>query len=177
MVRLRAASRETEGDYIEERRASQGQKSGPSSHGRHPSSWAMLNAPMTPYEFIAKWSASELKERSASQEHFIDLCRMLGEPTPAEADQTGETYCFRARRSQGHRRRRLGRCLEAPPFRLGVQGAARRPRRCVRTASAVCSGTGEPAAADRLRHAAVPYPHQLDQQRKPDARIRLGRPL
>ena len=41
---------------------------------------------MTPYEFIAKWSASELKERSASQEHFIDLCRLLGEPTPAEAD-------------------------------------------------------------------------------------------
>ena len=49
---------------------------------------------MTPYEFIAKWSASELKERSASQEHFIDLCRMLGEPTPAEADPIGETYCF-----------------------------------------------------------------------------------
>ena len=49
---------------------------------------------MTPYEFITKWSASELKERSASQEHFIDLCRLLGEPTPAEADPTGETYCF-----------------------------------------------------------------------------------
>ncbi len=49
---------------------------------------------MTPHEFIAKWSASELKESSASQEHFIDLCRMLGEPTPAEADPTGETYCF-----------------------------------------------------------------------------------
>ena len=49
---------------------------------------------MTPFEFIAKWSASELKERSASQEHFIDLCRMLGEPTPAEADPIGETYCF-----------------------------------------------------------------------------------
>ena len=49
---------------------------------------------MTPYEFIAKWSASELKERSASQEHFIDLCRMLSEPTPAEADPTGKTYCF-----------------------------------------------------------------------------------
>ena len=22
------------------------------------------------------------------------LCRLLGEPTPAEADPTGETYCF-----------------------------------------------------------------------------------
>ena len=58
------------------------------------SSSATLNAPMTPYEFIAKWRASALKERSASQEHFIDLCHLLGEPTPAEADPTGETYCF-----------------------------------------------------------------------------------
>ena len=49
---------------------------------------------MTPIEFIAKWRASELKERSAAQEHFIDLCRLLGEPTPAEADPTGEHYCF-----------------------------------------------------------------------------------
>ena len=38
---------------------------------------------MTPGEFIAKWRASELKESAASQEHFIDLCRLLGEPTPA----------------------------------------------------------------------------------------------
>ncbi len=49
---------------------------------------------MTPYRFIAKWRASELKERSAAQEHFIDLCRLLDEPTPAEADPTGERYCF-----------------------------------------------------------------------------------
>ena len=49
---------------------------------------------MTPQQFIEKWQASELKERSASQEHFIDLCRLLGEPTPAEADPTGDTYCF-----------------------------------------------------------------------------------
>ena len=49
---------------------------------------------MTPHEFIAKWRASALKERSASQEHFIDLCRLLGEPTPAEADPVGERYCF-----------------------------------------------------------------------------------
>ena len=49
---------------------------------------------MSPGEFIAKWRASELKERSGSQEHFIDLCRLLGERTPAEADPAGETYCF-----------------------------------------------------------------------------------
>ena len=49
---------------------------------------------MTPGAFIAKWRASELKERSAAQEHFIDLCRLLDEPTPAEADPTGDRYCF-----------------------------------------------------------------------------------
>ena len=49
---------------------------------------------MTPQEFIAKWHASELKERSAAQEHFIDLCRLLSEPTPAEADPKGDHYCF-----------------------------------------------------------------------------------
>ena len=49
---------------------------------------------MTPKEFISKWQAADLKERSAAQEHFLDLCRLLGEPTPAEADPTGESYCF-----------------------------------------------------------------------------------
>ena len=49
---------------------------------------------MTPSEFIAKWRTSELKERSGAQEHFIDLCRLLDEPTPAEADPAGERYCF-----------------------------------------------------------------------------------
>ena len=49
---------------------------------------------MTPGEFIAKWRTSELKERSASQSHFNDLCRLLGEPTPTDADPTGEWYCF-----------------------------------------------------------------------------------
>ena len=59
--------------------------------------------PMTPGAFIAKWRASELKERSASQEHFIDLCRLLDEPTPAEADPTGDRYCFErgARKDSG----------------------------------------------------------------------------
>lgn len=49
---------------------------------------------MTPEEFVEKWKASELKERSAAQEHFIDLCRLLDEATPAEADPKGDFYCF-----------------------------------------------------------------------------------
>ncbi|MDE0390991.1 MAG: N-6 DNA methylase [Rhodospirillales bacterium] len=49
---------------------------------------------MTPSEFIAKWRASELKERSAAQSHFNDLCHLLGEPSPTDADTTGDRYCF-----------------------------------------------------------------------------------
>ena len=62
-----------------------------------------MGVAVTPGAFIAKWRASALKERSASQEHFIDLCRLLGQPTPAEADPTGEAYCFErgARKDSG----------------------------------------------------------------------------
>jgi type II restriction/modification system DNA methylase subunit YeeA len=49
---------------------------------------------LTAKEFIAKWQASTLKERSAAQEHFIDLCRLLEHKTPAEADPTGEHFTF-----------------------------------------------------------------------------------
>ena len=45
---------------------------------------------MTPQQFAAKWKASRLRERQASQEQFIDLCRLLDEKTPAEADAPGD---------------------------------------------------------------------------------------
>jgi hypothetical protein len=40
---------------------------------------------MTPQQFIAKWRASELSERSAYQQHYCDLCDLLGQAKP-EAD-------------------------------------------------------------------------------------------
>jgi len=49
---------------------------------------------MTPQEFVAKWRASKLKEISAAQEHFIDLCHMLGHETPAQADSEGTWFTF-----------------------------------------------------------------------------------
>ncbi|HEY6910708.1 MAG TPA: type IIL restriction-modification enzyme MmeI [Myxococcales bacterium] len=45
-------------------------------------------------DFATKWRASTRTERAAAQEHFIDLCRMIGVPTPNEADPTGEGYAF-----------------------------------------------------------------------------------
>ncbi|MCB0108719.1 MAG: class I SAM-dependent DNA methyltransferase [Caldilineaceae bacterium] len=51
---------------------------------------------MTPQEFVAKWRDVTLKERAAAQEHFIDLCRLIGHPTPAEDDPTGDRFTFEA---------------------------------------------------------------------------------
>jgi len=53
---------------------------------------------MTAAEFKKKWARYQGKETSAYQEHFCDLCRLLGQPTPAEADPSGtEFYCFQKR--------------------------------------------------------------------------------
>jgi hypothetical protein len=49
---------------------------------------------LTVGQFIVKWKRAELKERAAAQEHFLDLCRLLDHPTPAEADATDSTFCF-----------------------------------------------------------------------------------
>jgi hypothetical protein len=55
----------------------------------------MLKSPaMQADEFIGKWSpggaAHGLGERAGAQPHFIDLCRVLGVPEPADPD----SYCF-----------------------------------------------------------------------------------
>jgi type II restriction/modification system DNA methylase subunit YeeA len=49
---------------------------------------------MTPHEFIGKWRGVELKERSASQSHFNDLCALLGVIDPVSADPQGDWFTF-----------------------------------------------------------------------------------
>jgi hypothetical protein len=48
---------------------------------------------MTPAQFATKWAGSTRTEKAASQEHFIDLCRMVGAPTP-NSDPSGVNYAF-----------------------------------------------------------------------------------
>jgi type II restriction/modification system DNA methylase subunit YeeA len=64
----------------------------------HPQAWTGATArantrAMTPQDFIRKWKANTRAERAAVQEHFIDLCALLGEATP-NTDPTGATYAF-----------------------------------------------------------------------------------
>jgi hypothetical protein len=57
-----------------------------------------MTAPtLAPAAFAEKWRGVTTTEKAASQEHFIDLCRMLGEPTPHEADPTGAHHAFEKR--------------------------------------------------------------------------------
>lgn len=49
---------------------------------------------MTPYEFASKWGQATLGESAGSQEHFIDICRLVAHPTPAEADPHGDFFTF-----------------------------------------------------------------------------------
>ena len=55
-----------------------------------------MPATLSPQDFVAKWRIADLKESAASQEHFIDICRLVGHPTPAEADPGGTHFTFEA---------------------------------------------------------------------------------
>jgi hypothetical protein len=37
-------------------------------------------------DFITKWRSADLTERAAAQSHFRDLCDLLGEEAPTDAD-------------------------------------------------------------------------------------------
>jgi hypothetical protein len=51
---------------------------------------------LTPLEFVQRWRTATLKEKSAYQSHFIDLCRLAGHQTPVEMDPSGRFFTFEA---------------------------------------------------------------------------------
>ena len=114
---------------------------------------------MTPNEFIAKWRAVELKESSAAQEHFIDLCRLLGEPTPAEADPTGEHYCFERGATKDTGGGGWADVWKRHHFAWEYKGKHANLDAAFAQLRQYVLALGEPTAADRLRHDAVPHPH------------------
>ena len=57
---------------------------------------ASMPTTLTPQAFVAKWRPIQLHERAMAQEQFIDLCRLLDHPTPAEADPSRTWYTFEA---------------------------------------------------------------------------------
>jgi hypothetical protein len=47
-----------------------------------------------PIDFIKKWKAVALNESAATHSHFNELCSLLGEETPTDADHDGSWYCL-----------------------------------------------------------------------------------
>ncbi len=70
---------------------------------------------MTPREFVRKWKAATLKERSAAQEHFLDLGESVGHGKPAALDPQGEFLCLKEGAEKG------GGCM-VPPQRVQPVG-------------------------------------------------------
>ncbi|NUN49628.1 MAG: class I SAM-dependent DNA methyltransferase [Candidatus Brocadiae bacterium] len=56
---------------------------------------------MNPAEFIAKWRRNRRTERSACQEHFLDLCRLIDHPAPGDVDALGDRFTFERRVVKG----------------------------------------------------------------------------
>jgi type II restriction/modification system DNA methylase subunit YeeA len=50
--------------------------------------------PITPQEFISKWKRVSAREKQIYQEHFLDLCQLVGHQTPNDYDPTGTRFAF-----------------------------------------------------------------------------------
>jgi type II restriction/modification system DNA methylase subunit YeeA len=49
---------------------------------------------LTPQDFVSKWKRAAAREKQSVQEHFLDLCQLVGHPTPIEDDPSGMRYAF-----------------------------------------------------------------------------------
>ena len=49
---------------------------------------------ITPQDFVSKWKRAEARERQSVQEHFIDLCALVGHETPMQQDPSGTRFAF-----------------------------------------------------------------------------------
>src|SRR5215510_4149552 len=50
--------------------------------------------PLTPQDFVSKWKRVTAREKQTYQEHFLDLCQLVGHQTPNDYDGTGTRFAF-----------------------------------------------------------------------------------
>jgi type II restriction/modification system DNA methylase subunit YeeA len=55
-----------------------------------------MTSARTPQDVVATWRRATLSERSSYQQHFLDLCALVGQPAPAVADPEGTFFTFEA---------------------------------------------------------------------------------
>lgn len=54
----------------------------------------LVHMPITPQEFISKWKRVTAREKQTYQEHFLDICQLVGHQTPNDYDPTGTRFAF-----------------------------------------------------------------------------------
>ncbi|MEX2236469.1 MAG: DNA methyltransferase [Dehalococcoidia bacterium] len=59
---------------------------------------------MNAQEFAAKWKASTLKESQGDRAQFEDICRLVGHPTPSDADPDGSFFVYQRRTAKDNGR-------------------------------------------------------------------------
>ncbi len=64
---------------------------------------------------MGKWRKSRRSERSASQEHFLDLCELLHRPKPGAVDPKGLSFTTERRVKKEGGEAQVRRCLEEGP--------------------------------------------------------------
>jgi type II restriction/modification system DNA methylase subunit YeeA len=50
--------------------------------------------PITPQDFVSKWKRVTAREKQTYQEHFLDICQLVGHQTPNDYDPTGTRFAF-----------------------------------------------------------------------------------
>ena len=50
----------------------------------------------TPEGFVATWRGNTSTERQVYQQHFLDLCALVGHPTPVQLDPENKFFTFEA---------------------------------------------------------------------------------
>ena len=68
---------------------------------------------MSPTAFVAKWRDIDFGEKQASQEMFLDICAVLGHPTPVDYGDT----------EHASQRRRRSRCAWTPTWSTSSEPA------------------------------------------------------
>ena len=102
--------------------------------------------------FVDKWRKSRRTERSASQEHFLDLCEAASPSQAGGGRSQGVDVHDGAPGQEGGGKARVRRRLEEGVLRLGVQEEGGGSQRGLQPTAPVQWGPREPAAAGRLGH-------------------------
>jgi hypothetical protein len=57
---------------------------------------ASQGSPLTLRQFVDRWRGSTSTERQSYQQHFLDLCHLVGHPIRAELNPENKFFTFEA---------------------------------------------------------------------------------